>query len=1227
MICIEAYRSAVGLWQNSSGKIQNHHLAKENKEGDSFGYSEQDPNVKKTRRDNHKKKRGKSKRPTFNTCLRICILIIATTVLISSLSENSDMSLLRTQIQILLLRAGIEWNPGPKRLRNPMSIICEYCGAQFTRNTNLHKHIERFHKSSANIICRFCQSPFDSFDHWNEHMNTAHKPRTSRWQVSNQAFDGKVMELTLFYKPDKQRSLEKALGNQIETQVRNQIVYYRRLHGTIRYQLSIVVMMAREGLEGEIIDSWYFQNDSTTLHSGELGISDTLSQEFSLLRQRIMEYETNQKGSGWRFVSAEAITIKITKLSSKTFGKHLKFIPRNKKGNVLKTFQNQTINVKNNEDNKCVIYNIILSKFAQHITRDPSNPRNLEYFMKYINDKNVEYPVRESDLKILEDNNKENLNIAINVWMFYSANHIEPYYISKNISSGRTECNMILIQRNHQIKEETTRHLIHVKNLDALFRETLGTGQQRSKFFCDSCKLFKTCCEKKMIKHFKQCSDRNYFKKILPPYAPMHVPEGNLLPPPHSYKSSIPVLRGFFDFETLHHPRTSENCEICLKKLVKLGCRKTVDFKCDHTNKKQSFLCTELPPICFSLIIIDQEGQKMFEKIYSGLDAAEVFINLLIEKEPDFLKFIDRNMELRMTPRNWTNFESSDQCYECKITFSKATRKCRDHDHFTGRYRGALCNFCNLQKKTRQRIPLYCHNLSGFDSHLIIKALQIKSENFSVLSRNEEKIISMDIGKFRLIDSISFMPQRLDTLVENLKMKDPTKFIQTYKLANKDPAKIEIFLGKGIFPYEYLTDESKLQDTSLPPIEEFYSTLKESDVTVEDYKKAKEVWKKFKCQSLREYMELYCRSDTHLLADVWKNFCDVTSYHLTIHPEADYISLPSYAFDCFKNRLQCEQKTNISVIDSELEIFHNDVATGIRGGSCMINQKVAFDSAMKNRLIKEANKEELKEYEEIQSLCKKLAEENSKKIVNEKKTKYENTNPEFLSNYKFCGEPDCTERISKNKIKCLQHKRSIIMAFDANNLYGATMTQKMPLNNFIALDQEDIKRHQDCFDNIRNKKDGESLYPQASSKGYIFCTQLKFSEEVQKKLLSYPLVPEQLIVEENMLSEGQKKTWSKLFQQDYSSCNHKKMVNSFATKKEYTSHYRMLIFLRQMGVEVKILRGYSFHQTNFISSYVKFCSNQRKESTNAADKDLWKLMANIIYGKFIGELLFFCLYI
>ena len=37
MICIEAYRSAVGLWQNSSGKKLNKTVVKENRGGDSFG--------------------------------------------------------------------------------------------------------------------------------------------------------------------------------------------------------------------------------------------------------------------------------------------------------------------------------------------------------------------------------------------------------------------------------------------------------------------------------------------------------------------------------------------------------------------------------------------------------------------------------------------------------------------------------------------------------------------------------------------------------------------------------------------------------------------------------------------------------------------------------------------------------------------------------------------------------------------------------------------------------------------------------------------------------------------------------------------------------------------------------------------------------------------------------------------------------------------------------------
>ena len=189
--------------------------------------------------------------------LRICLLLFCTAILIQTLSENGDISIRRKQIKILLVRAGIKLNPGPNQHKKSVKHICEYCGHQYARKYNLQKHVERFHQSAVSIFCRFCSSPFSDLDQWNEHMNTEHRPRSSRWQVSNQAFNGKIIELTQFFKEDKQSSIEKALGNQIETQVKNQLVYYRRLHGTIRFQLTIVVMMAREGPEGEIMDNFF----------------------------------------------------------------------------------------------------------------------------------------------------------------------------------------------------------------------------------------------------------------------------------------------------------------------------------------------------------------------------------------------------------------------------------------------------------------------------------------------------------------------------------------------------------------------------------------------------------------------------------------------------------------------------------------------------------------------------------------------------------------------------------------------------------------------------------------------------------------------------------------------------------------------------------------------------------------------------------------------------------
>ena len=47
-----------------------------------------------------------------------------------------------------------------------------------------------------------------------------------------------------------------------------------------------------------------------------------------------------------------------------------------------------------------------------------------------------------------------------------------------------------------------------------------------------------------------------------------------------------------------------------------------------------------------------------------------------------------------------------------------------DHDHITGKYRGAAHSSCNLKLRIdhdKIKIPVFFHNLRGYDAHLIMQ--------------------------------------------------------------------------------------------------------------------------------------------------------------------------------------------------------------------------------------------------------------------------------------------------------------------------------------------------------------------------------------------------------------------------------------------------------------------------------------------------------------------------
>ena len=134
-----------------------------------------------------------------------------------------------------------------------------------------------------------------------------------------------------------------------------------------------------------------------------------------------------------------------------------------------------------------------------------------------------------------------------------------------------------------------------------------------------------------------------------------------------------------------------------------------------------------------------------------------------------------------LTKEEEDNYNKENICYICKKEFNND--KVRDHCHFTGKYRGAAHNMCNLRYKIPKNIPVIFHNGSTYDYHFIIKELACESDgNFECLGENTEKYITfsvpikkrienknMDVTyKIKFIDSFRFMTTSLSKLVDNL---------------------------------------------------------------------------------------------------------------------------------------------------------------------------------------------------------------------------------------------------------------------------------------------------------------------------------------------------------------------------------------------------------------------------------------------------------------------------
>jgi hypothetical protein len=139
-------------------------------------------------------------------------------------------------------------------------------------------------------------------------------------------------------------------------------------------------------------------------------------------------------------------------------------------------------------------------------------------------------------------------------------------------------------------------------------------------------------------------------------------------------------------------------------------------------------------------------------------------------------------------------------------------------------------------------------------------------------------------------------------------------------------------IKKGVFPYDWWDNEEKMSFTDLPSKECFYSTMNDEHISDADYLRAKLVWRKFNCKTMKDYHDLYLKCDGLLLADIFEKFRDASINTYKIDP-AYFVSLPSYAWDA----MLLSTKTELELFtDPNMYLF---VEKGIRGGISMITHR------------------------------------------------------------------------------------------------------------------------------------------------------------------------------------------------------------------------------------------------------------------------------------------------
>lgn len=748
------------------------------------------------------------------------------------------------------------------------------------------------------------------------------------------------------------------------------------------------------------------------------------------------------------------------------------------------------INVKNN-DEKCFMWALLSA--LHPVNKDPQRVLKYKQFENELKFDGIQFPVEIKDIPKIEKMN----NLVINIFS-NEGKEIIPIYISNKMEevSDNKIIDLFLIKDGDKF------HYCWIKNINRFLNREINSAYD-NKFICRRCFVHFNV-RQKYEQHLKECSKNKavVFKE----------PEKDYVQFENIQRSQKIPYVVYADFESIiqNYDTTSQNSNR------------------SWTEKKGKHIAS-----AFCAIIVDFERKIIDKKVYRGEDAGEQFNHYIIDKSDKLMTRADEKMKV-LTQKQWKSFNESKDCPECKQNYLIKNQKVRDHCHWTGEFRRPLCNSCNLKSKKNRFIPVFFHNLKGYDSHLILGSIKDehqfddKNRTIQIIPNNSEKYISFSYKEYkekdykdeddqikkykyfsheiRFLDSFSFMASSLDSLSKNLtdeKFKITKEFYQNEE-------KFNLMKRKGIYPYEYMNSFEKYNEIKLPSKEMFYDELNDKNVLNEDYEYAQEVWSKMRCRNLGDYTDIYMINDVLMLADVFETFRETCLKYYKLDP-CWYYTAPGLAWDAMLKITEIKLQT-IKYYD--MYLF---VEKGIRGG-----------------------------------------------IVNAVK-RYSKVNNKYLKNYDSKKESN------------------YLMYLDANNLYGWAMIQNLPYDEL---------EFEDNFDQNMNIEQLKSYIKELNNigKGCILEVDLEYPKELHDLHNDFPFCPQNNKVNNQKMS----KLMNMLYDKEKYVIHYKNLIQTLDYNLKLKKIHRVLTFKESSWMEKYIMLNTNLRKqakNDFEKDFFKLMNN------------------------------------